>query len=49
LVRYGAHRLAEARSRAEAAERDEPLPRGGAVVEPAERRNGFWNWFKAAF
>src|SRR6185436_18508070 len=48
LVRYGAYKLAEARARAEAAERDEILPRG-SIVEPEQRRNGFWSWFKAAF
>jgi cell division protein FtsA len=48
LVRYGAHKLAEARARAEAAERYEPMPRG-AIAEAEHRRNGFWSWFKAAF
>jgi len=48
LVRYGAHKRAEARSRAEAAERDEPLPRG-AIIDAQPRGSGFWSWFKAAF
>jgi cell division protein FtsA len=47
LVRYGAERIAEAAAREEA---------GGVVVSlersvdaSGARRNGFWNWFKAAF
>jgi cell division protein FtsA len=49
LVRYGAAKVAEARVRAEAAERDEPEPRGVAAAAEIQRRSGFWNWFKAAF
>jgi hypothetical protein len=49
LVRYGAHKLAEARARAEAVERDELMAPRGSVNEPEQRRNGFWTWFKAAF
>jgi cell division protein FtsA len=49
LVRYGAHKLADARARAEAVERDELMPPRGSVNEPEQRRNGFWTWFKAAF
>jgi cell division protein FtsA len=48
LVRYGAGKLAEARVRAEHAERAEPEPRG-MPIEAAVRRGGFWTWFKAAF
>ena len=48
LVRFGAGKLAEARARAEAAERDEPEMRGVAVEQIA-RRGGLWTWFKAAF
>jgi cell division protein FtsA len=49
LVRYGAYKLAEARARAEAVERDELMPPRGSVNEPEQRRSGFWTWFKAAF
>jgi cell division protein FtsA len=48
LVRYGAYKLAEARARAEAAERHAPEPRTIAIEQMA-RRHGFWTWFKAAF
>jgi cell division protein FtsA len=48
LVRFGAGKLAEARARAEAAERAEPEMRGVAVEQIA-RRGGLWTWFKAAF
>lgn len=48
LVRYGAQKLAEARSRAEVAEREVPEPRG-AILPMVDRRSGFWTWFKAAF
>jgi len=47
LVRFGASKLAEARARAEAAERAEPEPR--IVAPPSANRGGFWTWFKAAF
>jgi len=48
LVRFGAGKLAEARARAEAAERAEPEPRH--IVTPQQaHRGGFWTWFKAAF
>ena len=48
LLRYGAERLAEARARAEAAEREMPEPRL-AAADTVVRRSGFWTWFKAAF
>ncbi|HVW29037.1 MAG TPA: cell division protein FtsA [Polyangiaceae bacterium] len=47
LVRFGAAKLAEARARAEAADRAEPEPR--IVTPQAPNRGGFWTWFKAAF
>jgi cell division protein FtsA len=47
LVRFGAAKLAEARARAEHAERAEPEPR--IVTPQAPSRGGFWTWFKAAF
>jgi cell division protein FtsA len=51
LVRYGAAKLAEARARAEAVEREMPEPRHVAQLgaESMSRRGGFWTWFKAAF
>jgi cell division protein FtsA len=47
LVRFGAAKLAEARARAEHADRSEPEPR--IVTPQAPSRGGFWTWFKAAF
>src|SRR5690349_4569048 len=47
LVRYGAGQLAEARARAEHADRAEPEPR--IITPQAPSRGGFWTWFKAAF
>jgi cell division protein FtsA len=49
LVRFGASKLAEARARAEHAERAEPEPRGTIITPQAAHRGGFWTWFKAAF
>jgi cell division protein FtsA len=48
LLRYGAERMSDARSRAEAAERHAPEPRA-VVADPVARKSGFWTWFKAAF
>jgi cell division protein FtsA len=48
LLRYGAERMADARARAEAAERHAPEPRV-SMVDPVARKSGFWTWFKAAF
>jgi cell division protein FtsA len=47
LVRFGAAKLAEARTRAEHADRAEPEPR--IITPQAPSRGGFWTWFKAAF
>ncbi|MBM4361230.1 MAG: cell division protein FtsA [Deltaproteobacteria bacterium] len=47
LVRYGAHRAADARVRQAVEVAAEAAPR---TVAPASPRNsGFWTWFKAAF
>jgi cell division protein FtsA len=49
LVRFGAGKVAEARARAEAAERAAPEPRHIVTPQMSASRGGLWTWFKAAF
>jgi hypothetical protein len=49
LVRYGADRLADSAVREHAAAPVHRHAEQPALHAAAERRNGFWNWFRAAF
>jgi cell division protein FtsA len=51
LVKFGAQAIADARDAGRAAEKRTPLRSTARAVDPEEAssKNGFWQWFKAAF
>src|SRR6187399_3734264 len=49
LVRYGATQLADAAPRGLRASDEERRVEAAAVADPTGQKNGFWNWFRAAF
>src|SRR6187397_1062182 len=49
LVRYGATQLADAAPRGLRASDEERRVEAAAAADPTGQKNGFWNWFRAAF
>ena len=49
LVHYGATRLADAQPRGLRASDEDRRVEAAAAADPTGQKNGFWNWFRAAF
>jgi len=49
LVRYGASQLADAAPRGVRATDEDRRIEAAAAADPSGQKNGFWNWFRAAF
>ncbi|HEX3851727.1 MAG TPA: cell division protein FtsA [Polyangiaceae bacterium] len=49
LVRYGASQLADAAPRGVRASDEDRRIEAAAAADPSGQKNGFWNWFRAAF
>ena len=49
LVRYGASQLADAAPRGLRTPDEERRTEAQAATDAGEQKNGFWNWFRAAF